>query len=409
MEIKISKKDVLWNYIAQIFNLGTGMIVLPVVLHLLSADEVGMNYLMLTISSLVALADFGFSGQFGRNITYVFSGAQELRKEGMDNLPKGEVNYHLMAVVIETAKYIYKRISIFALAVMLTLGTLYMYRATDGFTTVDNALCIWLLFSVSTYFNIYFMYYSALLTGAAMIMESKKAMMLNKISYIVVALSLLFAGIGLMSIVIANIISPFVGRWYSYNVFYKKEIREALEVHCPTKEEILKTFHVLWYNAKKLGVNFLGAYGIQQSGMFIIGLYLSLEEVASYGLMCQLFQVTTALAMGMFTTLLPSFYRDRVEGDVEKIARDFSFSVYVFTVVYVLAGLTIILGGDSLLKVIGSSTCLPVIAVMMVYFIHLFLENFHSMCATMIVTNNEVPFVKAAIVSGGAVRKLNVS
>ena len=84
-----------------------------------------------------------------------------------------------------------------------------------------------------------------------------------------------------------------------------------------------------------------------------------------------------------------------------KIARDFSLSVYVFMVVFVLAGLTIIIGGDSLLKVIGSSTCLPVIAVMIVYFIHLFLENFHSMCATMIVTNNEVPFVKAAIASGG--------
>lgn len=401
MEIKISKKDVLWNYIAQFFNLGAGMIVLPVVLHLLSADEVGMNYLMLSVSSLVALADFGFSSQFGRNITYVFSGAQELKKEGMDHLTKGEINYHLLAVVIETAKYIYRRISVFALIIMLTVGSLYMYRATEGFTTVPNALLIWLLFSVSTYFNLYFMYYGALLTGAAMIMESKKALMLNRISYIVIAFIFLFSGMGLMGIVIANIISPFVGRWYSYKMFYRKELREALEVHKPVKSEILNTFNILWYNAKKLGVNFLGAYGIQQSGMFIIGLYLPLEEVASYGLMCQLFQVTTALAIGVFTTLLPSFYKDRVEGNVMKIARDFSLSLYVFTVVFVLAGLTIILGGDSLLKVIGSSTCLPVIAVMMVYFIHLFLENFHSMCATMIVTNNEVPFVKAAIVSGG--------
>ena len=401
MEIKISKKDVLWNYIAQFFNLGAGMIVLPVVLHLLSADEVGMNYLMLSVSSLVALADFGFSSQFGRNITYVFSGAQELKKEGMDNLTKGKINYHLLAVVIETAKYIYRRISVFALIIMLTVGSLYMYRATEGFTTVPNALLIWLLFSVSTYFNLYFMYYGALLTGAAMIMESKKALMLNRISYIVIAFIFLFSGMGLMGIVIANIISPFVGRWYSYKMFYRKELREALEVHKPVKSEILNTFNILWYNAKKLGVNFLGAYGIQQSGMFIIGLYLPLKEVASYGLMCQLFQVTTALAIGVFTTLLPSFYKDRVEGNVMKIARDFSLSVYVFTVVFVLAGLTIILGGDSLLKVIGSSTCLPVIAVMMVYFIHLFLENFHSMCATMIVTNNEVPFVKAAIVSGG--------
>ena len=66
MEIKISKKDILWNYIAQFFNLGSGFIVLPVVLRLLSAEEVGMNYLMMTISSLIALADFGFAQQFGQ-------------------------------------------------------------------------------------------------------------------------------------------------------------------------------------------------------------------------------------------------------------------------------------------------------------------------------------------------------
>lgn len=35
-----------------------------------------MNYLMLTVGSLVSLFDFGFAPQFGRNITYVFAGAQ---------------------------------------------------------------------------------------------------------------------------------------------------------------------------------------------------------------------------------------------------------------------------------------------------------------------------------------------
>lgn len=115
MEISISKRDVYWNYIAQFFNLGSGFIILPVVLHMLSTDEVGMNYLMLSVSSLVALADFGFSSQFGRNITYVFSGAQELKKEGLSVLPNGEINYHLLAVVIETAKYIYRKISVIVL------------------------------------------------------------------------------------------------------------------------------------------------------------------------------------------------------------------------------------------------------------------------------------------------------
>ena len=400
MDIRISKSDVLWNYIAQFFNLGSGLIVLPVVLSLLFPSEIGMNYLMLSVSSLVALADFGFSGQFGRNITYVFSGAKELKKEGIGTVKQDCIDYHLLAVVIETAKYIYRKISLLTFIAMLTLGSLYMYKATDGFTTVRNSLLIWILFSLSSYFNMYFMYYNSLLTGAAMIMEAKKVTILNRIVYIFIAFVLLFIGCGLISIVVANIISPFVGRWYSYKIFYRGNIKNALQNEAVSTEEIKNMFKVLWYNAKKLGINFLGAYGIQQSGMFIIGLFLSLEEVASYGLMCQLFQVSSALSMGIFTTLLPVFYKYRAEGNIDRLIADFAFSITVYFIAFAICGLGIMFLGCQLLDLIGSSTLLPILSVMAVYFVHMLLENFHSMCATMIVTNNEVPFVKAAIVSG---------
>lgn len=400
MDIRISKSDVLWNYIAQFFNLGSGLIVLPVVLSLLSPSEIGMNYLMLSVSSLVALADFGFSGQFGRNITYVFSGAKELKKEGIGIVKQDCIDYHLLAVVIETAKYIYRKISLLTFIAMISLGSLYMCKATDGFTTVRNSLLIWILFSLSSYFNMYFMYYGSLLTGAAMIMEAKKVIILNRIVYISIAFVLLFIGCGLISIVVANIISPFVGRWYSYKKFYRENVKSTLQKERVSAEEIREIFNVLWYNAKKLGINFLGAYGIQQSGMFIIGLFLSLEEVASYGLMCQLFQVSSALSMGIFTTLLPVFYKLRAEGNTDRLIADFSFSTIIYFIIFTLCGLGIISFGSQLLDLIGSSTFLPVFYVMAIYFVHMLLENFHSMCATMIVTNNEVPFVKAAIVSG---------
>ena len=61
----------------------------------------------------MSLLDFGFSPQFGRNITYVFSGAKELAKEGFS---KKEVDskpsYRLVATVIITAKMVYKAIII---------------------------------------------------------------------------------------------------------------------------------------------------------------------------------------------------------------------------------------------------------------------------------------------------------
>ena len=76
-EISVTKKDIIWGYLAQFFLVASGLITLPLVLNILSAEEIGMNYLMLTIGSLVSLLDFGFAPQFGRNITYIFSGAQK--------------------------------------------------------------------------------------------------------------------------------------------------------------------------------------------------------------------------------------------------------------------------------------------------------------------------------------------
>ena len=60
MLVNVSRKDVFWGYFAQFFSIGSGIITLPLVLHMLSEEEIGMNYLMLTLGSLVALFDFGF-------------------------------------------------------------------------------------------------------------------------------------------------------------------------------------------------------------------------------------------------------------------------------------------------------------------------------------------------------------
>lgn len=78
--IKISKADIIWNYIAQFFSLTSGLITLPLILKMLTVEEIALNYIFLTISSLVLLFDFGFSPQFSRNVSYVYGGAQSLKR-----------------------------------------------------------------------------------------------------------------------------------------------------------------------------------------------------------------------------------------------------------------------------------------------------------------------------------------
>ncbi|MBQ5936174.1 MAG: polysaccharide biosynthesis protein, partial [Bacteroidales bacterium] len=98
-EINISKKDVLWGYVATFFQVASGLVVLPFILHFLTKEEVGLNYIMLTVGAMVSLFDFGFTPQFGRNFSYIFSGATDLAKEGLQNAVGEKTNYRLLRIL----------------------------------------------------------------------------------------------------------------------------------------------------------------------------------------------------------------------------------------------------------------------------------------------------------------------
>ena len=143
MDIRISKADVIWSYIAQFLQLASGILVLPYVLHMLPAEEIGLNYLMLTIGTMVALLDFGFAPQFGRNISYLFGGAQKLQKEGVVAEQSDSINYHLIATMIEVAIRWYIKNCLLRFFFLCQQGTVYIYMVTNGFSTVNNTVLIW--------------------------------------------------------------------------------------------------------------------------------------------------------------------------------------------------------------------------------------------------------------------------
>lgn len=404
MNIKLSKYDVLWSYIAQFFNIGSGLITLPLVLRMLSTEEIAMNYLMLTIGTMVALIDFGFAPQFGRNVSYVFSGAQSLTREGIkqENVTS-VVNYHLLKCLIDVAKTVYKYMSLIVLFVMLTFGTLYIYAVTNGFNNVSNSLLIWIIYSVSTYFNIYFCYYISLLTGRGLIKESKIATLTSKISYIFISYVLILLGMGLLGLCISNLLSPFLSRAICYYYFYDDEMKKKLSLHHSSKKEKKELFSIISYNAKKLGINFVGSYAILKFSMFIVGLYLVTSDIASYGLMLQLVGIITVVSSTFFNSTLPSLVSYRVSNQLDELVSSFSMAMLVFYFIFFSLSIGLILWGPWLLAVIGSNATLPSLDILLWYLIVTFLENNHGNFATFITIENKVPFVKAALLSGFAI------
>ena len=397
--ITTTKKDIIWNYLSIFFSISSGLLILPIILHFLSSEEVGLNYLLLTITSMVGLMDFGFSPQFGRNITYALSGAQKIEKEGLQYVSSGKPNYHLLGIVIEAAKMIYRRMSIIVLLVMLIFGTPYIYHVTCGFHDINNILEIWLLFCVSSYFNIYFIYYRSLLTGSGKIYESSISIIVSKFIYIVTCGLMLIAGCGLFSVVVANMLAPLAQFAYSHYIFYNKQMRESL----PAKQdnsEVKEAITNIWYNAKKLGINQLGTFAILRLNLFLVGLFLPLSVVGSFGLLTQIIQTLSGLSSALFQSFIPQFASLQVKHDVQEIIKKLSVTTIFYWATILLGGLIVIVILPHIFVLIGSSTTLPDISICILYLIVLALEGNHSNFATIIATSNKIPFVKAGLTSG---------
>lgn len=404
MEIKLSKSDVIWSYVAQFFNIGSGVLTLPLILHMLSTEEIAMNYLMMTIGAMVSLIDFGFAPQFGRNISYVYSGAQKLLKEGVkDECVGGDVNYHLLKALIDVAKKVYRIMSLIVLLIMLTLGTLYIYQVTNGFSNVNNSFFIWVIYSVSTYFNIYFCYYTSLLTGRGLIMESKRALLASRILYILLAYVLILCNLGLIGLCLANLISPFLSRAICYHYFYDENTLNKLKEQKSSTVEQKELFKVIWYNAKKLGINFVGSYAISRFSMFIIGLYLAMDQISSYGLMTQLAVIIAAISSTFFNSLIPKLASYRVSNNIEKMLSVFSMAMLVYISLFVILSAGLIIIGPWILELLKSNATLPSPVLLSLFLFIIFLEHNHGNFATFITIGNEVPFVTAALVSGAAI------
>lgn len=392
MEVKVSKKDILSGYLAQFFQYGAGLLILPVILSHLTAEEIGMNYILLAVGGLTNMADFGFSGQIGRNITYVLSGSSKIYREEIETIQETDtVDYKLLKVIIDASKYLYKRLSIGVLLVLLTFGTLYISHVTKGFSNVDNSLYIWILYAFGTYFNIYFLYFNSLLTGAGLIKEQRYATIFSRLTYIIICFFLIYLGMGLLSVVIANVASPFVARYYSYHKFFSGEIKANLPNEKSETELIHSAIGDIWATAKKSGTNTIGHYVGQNASMFIAGLYLPLYLTGQWGVMTQLVGVVEGVAMNMGVSFYPEYCKLRLRGENDELIKKSSFSITTMLVLLLIGGIVIIMAGPLILNIIKSNTMLPAIVLVGFYIVKQMITCNAQLFAMLMTTRNVIP------------------
>ncbi|KAF0819046.1 hypothetical protein KIS4809_2338 [Bacillus sp. ZZV12-4809] len=396
--MKIGKSDIVWSYMSQIFQYAASLLILPIILVKLSQLEIAIWYVFVSIGLLINLVDFGFQPTISRFVSYIYSGAQDLKKEGFDNSEKtSTINYSLLKSVVISVRKIYRYMGILMLVLFSTVGSIYINSISDG-TNVELMIA-WFLYLLSACINLYYLYYTPLLLGRGLIKQSHKTIVISKLVYILIAYIGVIFGFGLIAVSLANLIGSLLNRIMSHKMFYDQHTIRELSSKIPTRKtkEIL---NIIWHSSYKMGLVSLGTFLTYRSNIFFASTYLSVTLVASYGLTIQVITVLVKVATLYFNTMLPKFNYLRFNGLHKEYKNLFANSWGVMVTLYLAGTAFIILIGNNLLELIGTETLFLDNNFTVIILLTFLLEINHGISMAFLSTKNTVEYYKSAFLTG---------
>ena len=399
--VNTDKNDVLWNYAATFLKLASQALLLPLILTMMSSEKVGIYVVFITINSFALLLDFGFNSSFTRNVTYVFSGVKSLKKQGYEKKinNKNYIDYALLKGLISVMRRFYLVLSLILFVLLITLGSFYISFLTQDYQGDINEVYIaWIiLITVNTY-NTYTLYFGALLLGKGLVKKSKQITIAGQLVFLFFSASLIILGYGLIAIFTAQGLSIIIIRFLSKKAFFTDQIIKDLKlISNRSNREI---FNSIYPNSLKIGITSLGAFMVHRSTIIIGSLYISLEDIASYGITLQIITVVSGLA-GIYTsTYLPKINELRIRDNIVEIKKIYLKGQFIVILSFLLGSFFILVLGEWTLNLLQSSTSLLSSSLIIFMLIFSLLETNHSVAGHILLTKNEVPFFKASILSG---------
>jgi O-antigen/teichoic acid export membrane protein len=372
------------------------------VLNMLPSETVGVWTIFTSVALITGILDFGFNQSFARNISYVFSGVRSLKRDGhelVDDANVVDVDYGLLKNTIAAMRYFYSHMAIVLFLLLAIGGTFYVYGLMQDYSgDVREVYVAWGIVCIVNSYNLYTLYYDSLLSGRGLVKRKNQIVLIGNVAYLLLAVVLLLCGMGLVAIVASQLVSVLIIRGLSRRSFYSAAIVEGLDgAKVADYKAVLRA---IVPNAVKLGLASVGGFLTFRLSTFVGPIYISLSDMASFGITLQLLSVVSSLALLYTNVYLPKVFQWRVEHRVEQVRCTFYTSMLLVFVVFVCGGLAIGLLGNWALDILGSDTQLLSGGLLLFLVVHYYLESNMVNATEYLLAKNEVPFYKRYVVSG---------
>lgn len=288
--------------------MGSGLILLPILIRFLSPDELGLWYTLTAISNLTTLFEFGFNPTFARNIVYCLSGVHNLKSKDLSERSE-EVDWHLTAAVIKTCKVIYAAISLIAILAVGTVGTAYISAVTDGLTG-NRHWVAWGIFVVSMFINLFYLWTLTVLRGCGDIAGENRAKTFSRVIQLIVTLVLCAAGTGIIGAAIGYLSSGLSLRIFSWGEVrkhrdvYRYGLHHSETVSWTEIKDVLQSVSGL---TAKDGIVELSLFLATQSTSLLCSYYLGLTASGTYSVQLQLANAVSSFSAVYVSSCYPTY------------------------------------------------------------------------------------------------------
>jgi Na+-driven multidrug efflux pump len=247
-------------------------------------------------------------------------------------------------------------------------------------------------------YSLYTTYYDSLIRGKGLVKRSQQIQITGQSIYLIVAIALILLHFNLIAVVSAQALSILVIRILSYRTLYTVEFKQLLQsVSAQPRKRILQT---IYPNAVKMGLNNLAAFAVQRSSIILGALYLSLDDIAVYGITMQITWIILSIANGYFYTYIPKITQQQVHTHIHGIKQIYLKGLLLSFLIFITLGLLFVCCGELVLHFIKSQTLLLPKNLMVIVLLLIFHESFIQITSNISLTRNEVPFFKIALIIG---------
>nr|AKA20978.1 Wzx [Yersinia pseudotuberculosis] len=402
--MKISSKMV-WGLLNQGCNIFIPFVIMFLSYKYLPLEMASVWIIFLSMISLITLFDFGLSPAIVRNVSYVISGAQNLVKRGIDDIViKDVISYPLLSRLLFDIKRIYLYLSLIAFFIIVIGGVWYFYYISPLDMKTEVAYS-WLLFSSALIINLIYLYYIPVLTGLGEIESSYKANVLGRIIWFFLSLLVFIFSPSILLLSLSFVFSVFTNRYLCYFFYIRNSHVKAIN---KTEMEKKSTVPFIGHNAAKLGVVSLGSFLINRSTTLIVGIVCPIVTAGQFVLSMQVFFALIAISNILLSIKMPEISQAVAKREYYTV-KQLIYKVFMFSSsIYSLGFIIFLFLVEYLFPAIGVELSFLPLDYLLILGLIYFLEMNHSICAAIITSKNNVPFVFASLFSGGMIIMLSI-